>query len=305
MARRYGRRYSPPDNSGDTRAEHRCTNRRPCRRTPRERWANLLFFAPVPLALQAFSQPPARMTEMLFAFFLLVLAAWLAREGLAAEAAYNARRIARRPAIPRKMFATVLTAAGLFAAGTAAGQGLMTPTLYALLGAGLHFFAFGPDPLKHKGMDGIDAFQSERVARALEEAEKLLTGMTRAAARSGDREIEARVVRFQDTVRGMFRTIEDDPRDLTGARRYLSVYLMGARDAAVKFADIHTRSRDMQAKADFLALLDDLEQNFAARTRAMLLDDTSDFEVEIEVLRERLAREGLSDLPSGARNPTG
>ena len=35
------------------------------------------------------------------------------REGLQAEAAYDARRIARRPAIPRKLFGGILTGLGL------------------------------------------------------------------------------------------------------------------------------------------------------------------------------------------------
>ena len=42
-----------------------------------------------------------------------------------------------------------------------------------------------------------------------------------------------------------------------------------------------------------MALLDDLETNFAARTRKSLLDDRSDLTVEIDVLRERLSREGV------------
>ncbi len=68
---------------------------------------------------------------------------------------------------------------------------------------------------------------------------------------------------------------------------------MGARDATIKFADIYARSRDAQARTDYLALLDDLEQNFDARTRKMLLEDRSDLTVEIDVLRERLQREGV------------
>ena len=35
-----------------------------------------------------------------------------------------------------------------------------------MLGAGLHFFSFGPDPLRDKGMEGVDEFQTDRVARA-------------------------------------------------------------------------------------------------------------------------------------------
>ena len=42
-----------------------------------------------------------------------------------------------------------------------------------------------------------------------------------------------------------------------------------------------------------MAFLDDLENNFAKRTSAMLTDDRSNLDIEIEVLRERLNRENL------------
>jgi hypothetical protein len=38
-------------------------------------------------------------------------------------------------------------------------------------------------------------------------------------------------------------------------------------------------------------LLDDLETTFAARTTSLLSDNRSDLDIEIGVLRERLARE--------------
>ena len=69
---------------------------------------------------------------------------------------------------------------------------------------------------------------------------------------------------FAATARGLFRTIEGDPGDLTAARKYLSVYLMGARDATVKFADHYAQTRDAAARADYEALLTDLETTFAA-----------------------------------------
>ena len=38
--------------------------------------------------------------------------------------------------------------------------------------------------------------------------------------------------------------------------------------------------------------LDDLETNFASRTKSLLTNNRSDLDVEIGVLRERLQREG-------------
>jgi hypothetical protein len=295
MAQRFGGKFSP-DNKGTAKGGAGSAPMPPYAGKNRTRVGgrtNILFFAPPPLVLRAFQAEPTGLALNLVAFGILMLAAWLTREGLIAEEAFNARRVAKRPAFPRKMFASALTGAGLFVAGFAGSDSLVNPIIFAVLGTVLHSFAFGIDPLKDKGVEGVDSFQSDRVAKAVDEAEKHLAAMSAAIARTNDRKLIARVDRFQSTARAMFRTVEEDPRDLTGARKYLGVYLLGAKDATVKFADLYSRTRDEKARTDYEALLDDLEKSFAARTQKMLLDDRSDLDVEIEVLRERLEREGV------------
>lgn len=293
MAERYGGKYSPQ--GGQQPEEKSLPPQSPYQGKVRSRAGgrvNFLFLAPLPLAISAFFLPPAGLAMRLIAFGILILAAWLTREGILAQEAYEARKIARRPAIPRKIFGAVATGLGLGLVGLAGGS-LLNTAIFAILGAGLHLFAFGLDPLKNKGMEGIDEFQTDRVARAVTEAEKYLAAMTDAIKRAKDRELERRVEAFQTAARAMFRTIENDPRDLTAARKYLTVYLMGARDATVKFADIYARNRDQGARADYVHLLDDLQANFTGQTQKLLTDDRSDLNIEIEVLRERLAREGV------------
>ena len=286
MAQRFGGKYSP--DAPDTPSEFRGKTR-----TRVGGRANLLFFVPLPLAVRAFTGDASQLALNLIAFGTLILAAWLTREGLKAEEAYNARKVAKRPAFPRKIAASLLTGAALFIAGFASGGLGLAPIVFAVAGTLLHGFAFGLDPLKDKGVEGIDAYQQSRVARAVDEAEEHLKAMRDAILRAQDRQMESRVERFANTVRDLARTVEEDPRDLAAARKYLGVYLLGARDATAKFADIYARTRDAQAKADFEALLTDLEQNFAARNKTMLLADRSDLDIEIDVLRERLAREGV------------
>jgi len=294
MAERFGGQYSPKS-QGDTPKTPAQPVRNPFDGQVPSRAAgrvNFLFIAPLPLAISAFFLPPAGLALRLVAFGILLLAAWLTREGIRAQEAYEARKIARRPAAPRKILGSILTGAGLAMVALAGGH-VMNAVIFGLLGAALHSFSFGLDPLKNKGMEGLDEFQTDRVARAVNEAEKYLAGMKDAALRAKDRDIERRVDSFQSAARAMFRTIENDPRDLTAARKYLTVYLMGARDATVKFADIFARNRDAGARADYVKLLDDLEANFTAQTQNLLNDDRSDLNIEIEVLRERLAREGV------------
>lgn len=290
MAQRFGGKYSPGGASeAASPASTPLDGRVPQRMAFR---TNLLFAAPIPFAIKAFFAEPVLMAQYLLAFGALMLAAWLTREGLKAEDAYNVRKIAKPPAIPRKMFASALMGVGLAIVGIA-GFGLIEAVIFAALGAGLHAASFGIDPLKAKGTAEHGDFQTERVAKVVDEAEDYLTAMRSTIQSLGDRRLSDRVDRFITTARGLCRRVEDDPRGLTGARKYLGVYLVGARDATVKFVDLYRNRQDSAARADYEALLDDLEQSFAQRTEKMLLEDRSDLDIEIEVLRERLEREGV------------
>jgi|SRR5690606_16902147 hypothetical protein len=287
MAERFGGRFSPTPQGVDVPAPPEKLP--PSRAELRTGW---LFAAATPFALKAFFQDPTGLARNLAAFALLVAAAWLTREGVRAAEAFAARRSARRPAFPRKIAGSALTGIGLFLGGWG-GADLIGPLLLGSIGAALHHLAFGADPLSDKGMAGLDPFQQDRVARIVAEGEGHLTEMHAAAERTRDRTIVARVERFAITARALFRTVEEDPRDLTAARRWLGVYLMGARDATIKFADLWARSHDPAARADYEALLDDLETTFARRTTALLEDNRTDLDIEIAVLRDRLKREGV------------
>lgn len=291
MARRYGGKFSP--NAADQpqtppAPAHRFDGKRP---VPARGRTNLMFAASLLMLIPAFTGGPDALFAGLGATALMLGAAWLTRQGLIAEDAYNARTLARRPAIPRKLFAAVLVGAGLGLGATISQPGPY-PVLFALAGAALHLLSFGLDPMRDKGTAGVDDFQTDRVARAVDEAERSLAAMRDAILRANDRALEARVDAFAATARALFRTVEGDPGDLTAARKFLSVYLSGARDATVKFADFYATSRDASARADYLGLLDDLETNFASRTRSLLTNNRSDLDVEIGVLRDRLQREG-------------
>lgn len=287
MAERFGGKFSPGAATGPQAPGAR-------RRSPAGARVNFLFIVPFLLLLTAFQQEPVGMALDIAAFGDLMLAAWLTRDGLVAEDAYNARRVAKRPAIPRKLFGSFLTGSGLALAGLDTTTfSPLEPIIYFVLGAVLHFLAFGSDPLKDKGAEGMDGFQTDRVARVVDEAESHLAAMRDAIRRAGIPALERRVADFSVTAQKMFRVVEEDPRDLSAARRYLGVYLLGARDATVQFADLYSRSKNNDARRDYEQLLSDLESSFNQKTEKLLLDDKSGLDVEIEVLRERLAREGV------------
>ncbi|SPF79919.1 5-bromo-4-chloroindolyl phosphate hydrolysis family protein [Pseudoprimorskyibacter insulae] len=290
MAQRFGGKFSP---GGETSKPGQQSTFRGAKVDPAGARSNVLFVPPVILAFTSISDGAIGLATGLVGAGLLVLGAWLLREGLRAEAAFNERRVARRPAMPRKIAASVLTGLGVAVAAWKNDPGLIAPVIFGAAATGLQLAAFGLDPMKDKGMEGVDTFQQDRVAKVVDEAERYLTEMADAIRRAGDRQVEARVERFQVKVREMIRTVEEDPRDLTAAKKYLGVYLMGARDASAKFADIFSRSQDLTARSNYMMLLTDLEESFGQKTEKLLLDNNADLTVEIDVLRERLQREGV------------
>ena len=273
MAQRFGGRYSP--GAGTPAA--------PKRLNPAGARVNFLFVVPFVFAIKAFVVDPAGFWLNLGAFGLLLLAAALTRDGVLAHAAFDARDSARKPAIPRKIFAAALTGLAL---------------ALAALGAALHLGAFGPDPLRDKFADGVDGFQADRVDRAVQEAETHLADMAEAIRQTADRALVARIDSFSRHVRALLKTVQDDPRRLSTARRYLAVYLIGARDATTQFVALYNRTRNADVRNDFEALLDDLEGRFALRREALLRDDRQELDIEIEVLRERLQREAPRSVSS-------
>lgn len=290
MAQRFGGKFSPnPKSSAPNTADAARPIAAP--RSGGQHRASLLGLFSLALILPGFQGDARHLMLSLLAGGVLLAGAWLTREGTRAAEAFGERKVARRPAFPRKIVGGVLVGAALMLSGFAHQLGPLFPVLFGLAGFALHILSFGLDPLRDKGAQGVDQFQTDRVARAVDEAEAHLAAMKDAILRANDRALEGRVDRFSETARQLFRTVESDPGDLTAARKFLSVYLMGARDATIKFSDLYAHNRSATARAEYEALLTDLETTFASRTTALLTNGHTDLDVEISVLRDRLKLE--------------
>lgn len=298
MNQKFGGKYSPTGSlrENENAPKNAFRNRRVA---PSYLRANLLFIAPLPLLFsgvgELLSGDAMGMISEFGALSMLLLSAWLLRDGMKAQSEYEARKIARPPSFPRKTFAAVLSGVGVFAAAWLGwDQPMISAGIFGTLAVGAHVFAFGLDPMKKKGLSDFNEFDTNRATRAVEKAEITLAELHSAVQRIGDRTLEARVERFGASVREVFRAVEDDPRDLTRARKFLGVYLTGAKDATIKFADLYSKNRSTEVREDYVALINDLENSFNTHRDVLLLDDRADFDIEIEVLRDRLHQEGLA-----------
>ena len=154
------------------------------------------------------------------------------------------------------------------------------------------------DPSKDKGLAPELArkagFSTEQVIEALTEAEAKLREIEQLAGSLNNRELTARLLRIVAQGRAVLAQIEKDPSDLRRARRFLVTYLDGTRDVVRKYQAQQSDLADTELAENFRHVLDTIERVFAEQEDVLKRNETMDLEVQIEVLRTQLEREGVA-----------
>ncbi len=259
----------------------------------------LLYLLPLPLLFGALAGLGVGHLDSFLAdgsgFALLMAGAWLNRRGIRAARAERRVHFARLQRWPLRTLAGVLTAIG---AGVVAywGVGHALPVSLAFAGvAGLGFhLAYGFEPLTApRPFDLADA-RARQVAEALGEAEGRLLEVERAAATIGNSELKMRVRRIAAQGRGILNQIAERPTDLFRARKFLNVYLEGVQQVTEGYARAHRQADSRELEQSFRNVLVTVEQVFEEQRRKLLKTDLLDLDVQIEVLKKQLEREGIA-----------
>jgi hypothetical protein len=223
----------------------------------------------------------------------------LVEQGLAREADYRARELAKAPRPPRKLLGAVAVAAGAFVCSYgASSDGLILALLYgAVAGIGC-IMAYGMDPSADKGLDPALArkagVKTDQVIEAITEAEGKIAEIERSAEKLHNRELTGRLGRIAAQARRVLAQIEKDPSDIRRARRFLVTYLDGTRDVVKKYTAQQQDLAETELAGSFRHVLETIEQVFSEQEEVLKRNETMDLEVQIEVLRTQLEREGVA-----------
>lgn len=257
----------------------------------------LLYPAALPLLFSAIQELIAGAPQSAAVELLALCLIWggvkLARDGLMAARAFEASTFAKPPAIPRKLFGALAIGSGVaLAAAMSWPLGLPSGTAMGGLAAALLLFNIGFDPRRAKGSAHAN-FEHTRAANALAEAEALLIALGRAANTTRDQQIRRLIDNFTASVRAVMQAVEEDPSDLAYARKYLGLYIKGARDATQRYAELAQHQVTPETRSRYISLIEDLDSQFQAKRLMLLENNRSALDIEIDVLRHRLAQDGV------------
>lgn len=259
----------------------------------------LLYILPVPLLLVVISALlQGSFTRLVFAVLslgLIWMSAWFLQRGARFEWEARRRKWARPTRIPWRFSAAV------FAAGAALiiTTFLIGHNLFVALIVGAAAFAgvvltYGFDPQYDKNKD-VSRFgvSTEEIVEALDEAEQNLEQIESSSATITNRELKIRLGRIVDKTRGVLSLIEEDPKDLRRARKFLKVYLTGARDVTRQYARTHQNQDNQVLEQNFRNVLESIENVIEEQHQKLLENDVLDLDVKIEVLEAQLKHEGI------------
>ncbi len=222
-------------------------------------------------------------------FALYVFAAWCLRKGLQAESP-----ITRTPKLPLKMLAAIITA---LATGMIAWLGAQQTLPVALMFAGGAFLgmylSYGFDLRQKKMIADAQGYSGDEILRMLEESSLIIRSIEQANDKIRNTELNQRIENICAIADRILAEIESDPRDIRRARKFLNVYLDGARQVTEGYARTHQQTQSGQLEQNFRNVLETIETVFQEQHQKLLEEDVFDLDVKIEVLTTQLKREGI------------
>ena len=221
--------------------------------------------------------------------------AWITRRGLTIEKKYLRQKISVPPTLPRKFIGACLFGVATFLVSKFIRN---HDFLFAsIMGIGAFFglvLAYGLDPNKEKAAKNTpDGYSTGDVVAALEEAEEKIVDIENARRQIRNLEMKKHLHTITGQAREILGLIEEDPKDLRKARKFLHTYLTGAKRVTEGYVKAIKHADNDELSQNFREVLENIEVVFAEQKQKLIEHDVLDVDIKIEVLNTRLEREGV------------
>jgi len=258
----------------------------------------LLFFLPLPLfpaLLISLGKGDFDKTLIHVAAMALFLGgALIARRGLQQEHENSEYKTVKRP-LPLKILAAVMVslATGL-CSWLAVGHSLLFSLMVTLLTFLAFYLSYGIEPLRSLFVSMRSNIEQDVFSNTLLDAEEKIAKIENVIHMVRHVELNARLLSITKLAREIVSRIEQDPKDLHRARKFLYVYLDGALRVTEGYAKTHKQANSMVLEDKFRNVLVTIEDVFKQQQQRLLENDILDLDVQIEVLNKQMRQEGIT-----------
>jgi len=225
----------------------------------------------------------------LTAFGLFYTTAKLNTLGLANEFKYHQEQLTKAPKRPYKTFsATLLGISTFFTATIAGGESLFTGLFLSIISSVGYYLYYGLDPRNDK-LENIGDISADFVLKTISEAKSKLTDIERDIDKiSNDTLLQNSLSLAVKKAKDIIQAIQEDPKDIRVARKFLVVYLDGLKSVTNAYTSMDEADINKNTKEKLHQLLEDVEHRFDKELIRLKKNNAFDLDVNINVLQEQI-----------------
>ena len=221
-------------------------------------------------------------------FFLFLAVAQLSKKGFVQEHVYKESIFTKAPKIPYKMFAGYLLGiATFFTAFVTGGQPFMKSAFLAMIATTGYYLFYGFDPKKDK-LENIGDISAEFVLETIHEAKTKLSEIDTDMLLIKDTILYDKLQKALKKARHILKTIQEDPKDVRVARKFLTVYIDGIAKVTQSYTQLNETEISIQTTQKLHILMDEVEEKLSKELKRLKSNNAFDLDVHIDVLKEQI-----------------
>ncbi len=259
----------------------------------------LLYLLPLPILfaimISFFTHSGISIIKYSIAYGLFLISASIAKKGFDFERIYENSALAKAPRLPYKTLSAIMLAIATFYTSWLCVDNSLIFSIVSAFSALFGFFLFyGFDPREDKIGDLRVGVRAEDVIKITNEAKSKIKSLENLKKDIKDEKTKEHLNDIITQTKIIIKNIEDDPNDLSKARKFFNIYLDRTQNITVDFVkNLKNNNLTDDIKENYDNLLVALRDTIKEQKEKLNDDDILSLDIQIEALAKQLNQEGV------------
>ncbi len=212
----------------------------------------------------------------------------MAKKGFLYKEEYERSKLAKAPKTPFLKYGAIALGITLFYISFfVAGHSLINALFIGIIATVGFYLYYGFDPTEDK-IDKIDGISADLVIESINKAKNKLIDIKNGAKKIDDTTLSQKLDIAIQKADSILDTIQEDPKDIRVARKFLVVYIDGIGKVVESYTKLDEGDIDPDTKERLYRLMDDVQNRFDSELDRLKRNNQFDLDVHIDVLKKQI-----------------